>query len=337
MNIVFRVDSSSHIGAGHLMRCITLADELRRKKHQITFVCRELEGNLTLSINYPVLMLKKNNDFQSEDVSLRFLGVTQIQDAAQTIKVIPKNVDLLIVDNYALDKTWHKQLRLHVKKIMVIDDLANKQFDCDVLLNQNLGSQKKDYQNKVPNDCELLLGCDYALLRPEFSQFRGPALEKRKNTKEIKNILVSMGGSDNNNVTYEVLQQLDDNFNVVVVLGKASKHKEMIKHYAKDKNIEIIVAVENMAELMLNADLAIGAGGSTSWERCCLGLPTLLYVTSENQKKVAKCLEKLGAVLIVKNLKDDLQSITDSLIYWRNVSEKAQVICDGMGVKRIKL
>ena len=337
MKIVFRVDSSSRIGAGHLMRCITLADELKRKKHQITFVCRELTGNLTALINYPVLMLPKNDDFQSEDVYLSLLGATQIQDAAQTIKVIPKNVDILIVDNYALDKTWHKQLRLHVEKIMVIDDLANKQFDCDVLLNQNLGSQKKDYQDKVPNDCELLLGCDYALLRPEFSQLRRQALEKRKNTKEIKNILVSMGGSDKNNVTYEVLQQLDGDFNVVVVLGEASQHKEMIKDYAKDENIEIIFAAENMAELMLNADLAIGAGGSTSWERCCLGLPTLLYVTSENQKEVAKSLEQLGAVIIVKNLKDDLQSITDRLIHWRSVSEKAQAICDGMGVKRVKV
>ena len=228
MNIVFRVDSSSQIGAGHLMRCITLADELKRKNHQVTFVCRELTGNLAALINYPVLTLPKNNDFQSEHLVLSLLGVTQIQDAAQTIKVIPKNVDLLIVDNYAIDKTWHKQLRLHVKKIMVIDDLANKQFDCDILLNQNLGSQKKYYQDKVPNDCKLLLGCDYALLRPEFSKLRRQALEKRKNTTKIKNILVSMGGSDNNNVTYEVLQQLDGDFNVVVVLGKASQHKEMI-------------------------------------------------------------------------------------------------------------
>ena len=146
-----------------------------------------------------------------------------------------------------------------------------------------------------------------------------------------------MGGSDNYNLTYEVLQQLDDKFNVVVVLGAASQHKEMIIDYAKDKNIEIIVGAENMAELMLNADLAIGAGGSSSWERCCFGLPTLLYVTSENQKKVAKSLEQLGAVIIVKNLKDDLQSITDNLIHWRNISEKAQAICDGMGVKRVKV
>lgn len=337
MNIVFRVDSSSQIGAGHLMRCITLADELKRKKHQITFVCRELTGNLSALINYPVLMLPKNDDFQSDDVYLNLLGVTQIQDAVQTIKVIPKNVGLLIVDNYALDKTWHKQLRLHVNKIMVIDDLANKQFDCDVLLNQNLDIQKKDYEDKVQNDCELLLGCDYALLRPEFSQLRKQALEKRKNTKVIKNIFVSMGGYDKKNVTYEVLQQLDDNFNVVVVLGKESQHRDMIKHYVKDKNIEIIIAAENMAELMLNADLAIGAGGSSSWERCCLGLPTLLYVTSENQKKVAKSLEQLGAVIIVNNLKDNLQSITSSLIHWRNISEKAQAICDGMGIKRVKV
>jgi UDP-2,4-diacetamido-2,4,6-trideoxy-beta-L-altropyranose hydrolase len=337
MNIVFRVDSSSQMGVGHLMRCLTLADELKKQNHNATFICRELKGNLIKLIEHRVLILPVDKDFQSDDLYLSWLGATQEQDAKQTIQVIHDNADLLIVDSYALDEVWHKQLKPHAKKIMVIDDLADREFDCDVLLNQNLASKQGDYQGKVPSDCELLLGCEYALLRPEFAAFRKRALEKRKKTQEIKNILISMGGSDKKNITYNVLQQLNDGFNIVVVLSSASLHREMIMDYVKGKNIEVIINADNMAELMLDADLAIGAGGSTSWERCCLGLPTLLFVTAENQKVIAENLERLGAVMIVRSLKDDLQMIVSNFDLWRTMSEKSQAICDGFGVKRIKI
>ena len=337
MNIVFRVDSSSQMGVGHLMRCLTLADELEKQNHNATFICRKLKGNLIKSIEHRVLILPVDKDFQSDDLYLSWLGATQEQDAKQTIQVIHDNADLLIVDSYALDEVWHKQLKPHAKKIMVIDDLADREFDCDVLLNQNLASKQGDYQGKLPSDCELLLGCEYALLRPEFAAFRKRALEKRKKTQEIKNILISMGGSDKKNITYNVLQQLNDGFNIVVVLSSASLHREMIMDYVKGKNIEVIINADNMAELMLDADLAIGAGGSTSWERCCLGLPTLLFVTAENQKVIAENLERLGAVMIVRSLKDDLQMIVSNFDLWRTMSEKSQAICDGFGVKRIKI
>jgi len=172
MNIVFRVDSSSQMGVGHLMRCLTLADELKKQNHNATFICRELKGNLIKLIEHRVLILPVDKDFQSDDLYLSWLGATQEQDAKQTIQVIHDNADLLIVDSYALDEVWHKQLKPHAKKIMVIDDLADREFDCDVLLNQNLASKQGDYQGKVPSDCELLLGCEYALLRPEFAAFR---------------------------------------------------------------------------------------------------------------------------------------------------------------------
>mgnify|MGYP003969283611 CR=1 FL=1 len=335
MNIVFRVDSSSQMGVGHLMRCLTLADELEKQNHNATFICRELKGNLIKSINYKVFVLPLDKDFQSDDLYLSWLGATQEQDAKQTIQAIHNNADLLIVDSYALDEVWHKQLKLHTKKIMVIDDLANRQFDCDILLNQNLGSYKDDYKNKAPKDCRLLLGCDYALLRLEFVTLRVQALKKRRNTTEIKNILISMGGSDKNNVTYDVLQQIDGDFNIVVVLGSASIHQEMIKDYAQDKNIEVIVNSKNMAELMLKADLAIGAGGATSWERCCLGLPTLLYVLSENQRKTAENLEQLGAVMIVRNLENDFQALVNGFSLWQFMSSKSQSICAGLGTEKV--
>ena len=338
MKVVFRVDASLQMGTGHVMRCLTLANELKQQNHEIIFICRELTGNHILLIKYPVLVLPKNDNFQSDGLYLNWLGVTQEQDAEQTIKVIPKNIDLLIVDSYALDEIWHKQLKPYTKKIMVIDDLADRQFDCNVLLNQNLGTQIEDYKDKVLNNCELLLGCDYALLRPEFPNLREKALIKRKNTKVIKNILISMGGSDITNKTYDILQEVSDDLNIVVILGGISPHNKMIKNYAKSrKNVKVVVDADNISRLMFDADLAIGAGGSTSWERCCLGLPTLLYVLAENQRKIAGNLEQLGAVKIVDNLKVNLQNILNNFSFWQIMSEKAQTVCDGIGVKRIKI
>lgn len=335
MNIVFRVDSSVQIGLGHLMRCVALGDELKQKGCNVTFLCKALEGNLIELVEHKVIVLEKNDNFQSDDLFLNWLGATQEQDAKETIKVMPKMTDLLVVDSYALDQIWHQKLRPHTKKILVIDDLANRKFDCDILLNQNLGVEEKVYEGRVPRDCKLLLGCNYALLRPEFSEIRAKALEKRHQTTKIENILVSLGGSDIDNVTYDILQQLDSRFNIVVVLGKTSPYNKMIKAYAKNKNIEVIIDANNMSELMLNADIAIGAGGSTSWERCCLGLPTLLCVLAVNQRGAAERLEELGAAIIIKNLKTDLQLIIENSDYLNIMSINAKSICDGLGCKRV--
>ena len=335
MRVVFRVDSSTQMGIGHLMRCIVLADELKQKGHQITFVCRLLSGCMISIIKHNVIKLTNDEKFQSNDLYLNWLGVTQEQDAEQTIAAIRANVDLVVVDSYSLDEKWHKKLRSYTKRILVIDDLSYRKFDCDILLNQNLGVKKEDYRDKVPGNCELLLGCDYALLRPEFVKLREKALEKRKNTKGIENVLISMGGSDIDNITYEVLQQIDNDINIIVVLGESSPYNAMIVDYAKDKNIKIIINANNMAELMVEADLAIGAGGSTSWERCCLGLPTLLYVFAENQRAIANNLESIGAIIIVNNLQDNMRMMIESPKLWEIMSNKGKDICDGKGVIRL--
>lgn len=340
MNVVFRVDSSTQMGVGHLMRCLTLAGELKKRNHKITFICRELQGNIIDLIKFKVIGLIGSSGFQVDDLYLDLLGVTQEQDAEQVIRVLPENTDLLIVDNYALDEIWHKKLRQYTDKIIVIDDLADKNFDCDILLNQNLGSQVESYQGKVSNDCELLLGSDYALLRPEFKELRGKALEKRKKTKKIKNILVSMGGSDIKNMTYDILQQLNDEFNVVVVLGSTSPHNEMVKNYAEGKNIKVIVNAKNMGKLMLEADLAIGASGSTNWERLCLGLPSLVFTVAENQIKFARILDELrlirlighvGENKVVDMIKESILSI-DDLSAW---SERCFKSCSFDGASKV--
>ena len=340
MNIVFRVDSSAQIGAGHVMRCITLANELKQKGYSVVFICGDLIGNLISIIKFPVFRLPKNINFHSDNLYLNSLGSSQEQDAKQSIKVIPKNIDLIVIDNYALDDIWHQKLRKFSQKIMVIDDLADKKFDCDILLNQNLGVQKNNYKNKVSESCKLLLGCDYALLRKEFSELREKAFIKRKNTKTIKNILISMGGSDVKNITYEILQHLGDEYNIVVVLGKESPHNNLIINYAENKNIEVIVNANNMAELMLNADLSIGASGSSNWERLCLGLPSLVLTIAENQKVFSKNLDKLGLIRLIGDYSDKnsicrinekISLITD-LSNWSNRCFNS---CNGEGVIKV--
>ena len=337
MNIVFRVDSSNQMGLGHLMRCLTLANEFKKQKHHVTFLCRELVGNFILLIKHPVLILPRDNNFQSDDLYLDWLGATQLQDAEQVIKIIPKNADALIVDSYALNEIWHRKLKLHIKKIVVIDDLSDKNFYCDILLNQNFGAQEKYYQHKLLKDCKLLLGCEYSLLRPEFAMLRDQAIEKRKNTKEVKNILVSVGGSDKNNVAYNILKQLGNEFNIVVVLGSTSPYNQMVKNYSKGKNIRVIVNAKNMAKLILEADLAIGASGSTNWERLCLGLPSLIFTVAENQIKYAKILDKFGLVKLLGDVHENgvFDKIKNNILAINNLNSWSErcfnsCACDGV-------
>ena len=342
MKAVFRVDASLQIGIGHVMRCLTLTQVLKENGADVEFICRKHEGSLIDKIRSSGFIVHELKVFEETKVDNKlahshWLGATQQQDADDCINILKaEKLDWLIVDHYALDEQWQKRLKPCYEKLMVIDDLADKFFDCDVLLNQNLGVQIEDYKNKIRNNCKLLLGCNYALLRPEFSNLRERALEKRKNTIAINNILITMGGNDNENITYDILQQLDGKYNITVVLGGSPVHKDMIIDYAEGKNIKVIVDADNIAELMFEADLAIGAGGSTSWERCCLGLPTLLYITAENQRMVAENLEKKSAVVIVKNLKYDLKMIINNFSFWKTISKQSQLVCDGMGVKKVQ-
>lgn len=312
MRVVFRVDASLQMGIGHVMRCLTLAQALKENGSDVEFICRKHEGSLIDKIRsngFIVHELKMSEEIKVVDNKLahsHWLGATQQQDANDCINILKaKKIDWLIVDHYALDNQWQKSLESCYEKLMVIDDLADKFFDCDVLLNQNLGVQIEDYINKVPNNCKLLLGCDYSLLRPEFKQLRKRALVKRRGTKEVKNVLVSMGGSDIKNTTYHILKQLDSKFHVVVVLGALSPHNEMIKNYAVGKNIEVIINTDNMAKLMLDADLAIGASGSTNWERLCLGLPSLVFTVAENQIKFSRILDELGLIKLLGHVDEN--------------------------------
>lgn len=294
--IVFRVDSSTLIGSGHLMRCLTLAGQLKKaKKTDIAFVSRDLEGNLNHLIKnsgYRLFVLPRVDTSEELTGYEKWLTVTQAFDADETKQLLQGvTVDYLIIDDYALDEIWENLLRPYVNKIMVIDDLANRRHNCDILLDQNYYCDMESrYTGIVPVNCLLLLGPQYALLREEFFDVRK---KMRNRDGNIKNILISFGGSDLTNETMKALKAVESlqrkDIQVNIVVGASNKNKESIEAYCQQhENMQYFCQVSNMAQLMNEADLAIGAGGATTWERCFLGLPAIVIAIADNQVRICE-------------------------------------------------
>jgi len=235
-----------------------------------------------------------------------WLGVTWQKDAEQTVeKLTSLKPNWLIVDHYALDSNWHKEVRPLVDRIMVIDDLANRSHDCAMLLDQNLGRVLSDYEGLSSPNCTKLIGPVFALLRPEFPASRQRSLLRRRSAG-LSRILVSLGGADQANVTSQVLRvlamsSLPDATELDIVMGASAPSLKEVCDLAARLPFKATVStdVADMAERMCQADLSIGAAGGTSWERCCLGLPVVLVTLAENQLSGARALEAAGAAVSV--------------------------------------
>ncbi|MHB8482288.1 MAG: UDP-2,4-diacetamido-2,4,6-trideoxy-beta-L-altropyranose hydrolase [Nitrospiria bacterium] len=310
MNIVIRTDASIQLGSGHVMRCLTLADALRDNGAKVSFICRKLRGNLCDFIEgkkYQIYRLPENqniiDDVNKDKQILKNRNYSDCPMDTNETQSILKNwgetIDWLIIDHYVLGNEWETQMRPYVKKIMVIDDLANRSHNCDLLLDQNMyKNMETRYDGLVPRNCKKLLGPQFALLRPEFK-----AARKNLRTRDgnIKRILIFFGGTDPTNETQKALEAIQvlnkTDIDVDVVVGASNPHKEQISRICANlQNTSYHCQVENMAELMVMADLAVGAGGSTTWERCCLGLPSIIIVVAKNQERIAMALEDAGTV-----------------------------------------
>jgi len=346
MNILFRVDSSTKIGIGHVMRCLTLAQVLKDSGSSIEFVCRKLEGNLIEKIRSSGFFVYELEVFEGVKVDSKlkhshWLGVTQQQDADDCIDILKaKKIDWLIIDHYALDEEWQKKLKYYCESLMVIDDLADRKHQCNVLLDQNFGRNYKDYEKLTLKSTKLLMGAQYALLRPEFEKWRRYSLDRRK-VVNFKSLLINMGGTDPNNITERVIEKLQasnlpKDIVVTVVMGETAPYLQSVKACASKLPYysEVKVNVDNMAEIMANTDIAIGASGSTTWERCCLGVPTIQLITAYNQEFIAQQLDKINAIKLV-DIKDVAENL-ENFQYWiKDVSENAKNITNGAGVKAI--
>ena len=307
MKIAFRTDASKQIGTGHFMRCLTLADELKKQGAYIRFLSRNLpiylsEMLVAHGMEYEHLS-KVDEQIAADNLAYSYwLGASQAQDAQATIQALANNTwDWVIVDHYSLDIRWESAVRASTKYIMAIDDLADRQHDCNVLLDQNYYvDMQTRYNRKVPGNCQLLLGPQYALLREEFRELRKHI---KPHTGEVKKILVFFGGADPDNYTGLAIKALAElnvkGLHVDVVIGAQHPYRAKIEASCVEQGYACYVQTNRMAELMAVADLALGAGGAASWERCCMGLPSVVGAVAKNQVQATKDLSYFGAVKLI--------------------------------------
>jgi UDP-2,4-diacetamido-2,4,6-trideoxy-beta-L-altropyranose hydrolase len=287
------------------MRCLTLAEALKQRGALIHFVSRHLPEHLRDMLaakghEFMLLSSRPNKEAIDGLSHAHWLGTSQHADAQASIQALSDQTwDWLVVDHYALDFRWESALRPSVGRIMVIDDLADRVHDCDLLLDQNYYRDlDRRYHGLVPEQCVTLLGPAYVLLRPEFADARQ---RLRLRDGSVRRILVFFGGSDPANQTQmaiKALQLLDrPDIEVDVVVGAANPNRNAIQAMCDQlPNVAFHCQVSNMAELILNADLGIGAGGATMWERCCLGLPAITVVSAANQERATEDVAGIGAI-----------------------------------------
>ena len=339
------------------MRCLTLANALRDKGAECRFVCREHPGNLidylrrhgfdVVSLPIADSKVESSETDTKQLAHARWLGSDWATDAAQTkIGVGEKAADWLIVDHYALDDRWENALRSIYRKLMAIDDLADRVHACDVLLDQNLVENVNTrYKDKVPEPCTCLIGPEYALLRPEFNALRLATLARRE-TPELNRLLVFLGGSDEENETSKVvdgIKQANRKWqHIDIVVGQCFPAIETLKRDMADfTSATLHVQTSDMALLMAAADLAITAGGSVTWEKCTLGLPSLVVIQGDNQHPIATKMHECGAQITL-GLASELTPAAyahylDSvqLDELKFMTQSAAAICDGSGISSV--
>lgn len=335
------------------MRCLTLADGLRERGARSIFICRPHAGHLLDLIKqrgHTALTLAPAEHVltaPADPQHAHWLGTGWDSDAAQTREVLGGQVlDWLVVDHYAIDRRWEDVMRPCTRRILAIDDLADRPHDCDMLLDQNLGREAEHYGGLLKRHTQTLIGPEFALLRPEFAQWRAHSLQRRENP-QLKNLLITMGGVDQSNATGQVLDALNRcdlpaDLSVTVVMGPCAPWLARVKTQAAamPRPTQVLAGVSNMAQLMAQSDLCIGAAGSTSWERCCLGLPSIQLVVAENQNEAASALAHMNAVLSINlsprfstELKILIASIDSPCM--EKLAKNSAAICNGRGPETV--
>lgn len=309
MNITIRVDSSSQIGTGHVVRCLTLAEELRQAGCNVSFLSQNLTGDSQDAIKarcFTVSHVPAPNRGSPDRVlegniaDTRLLGADWKYDAESVIKALTATqtpMDWLIVDHYALDARWERLMRPFAKHIMVIDDLANRPHDCDILLDQTYGTCDSRYERLVPPHCHRLLGTKFTLLRPQFARRRAHLVPAMSLHPRPSKVHVFFGGTDPHRNSLRFSSLLLENFPTLSIKLAVSTASEIRGELEKlgdrhEPRLRWSDGITDMAENMSGCDIAIGAPGMATWERACLGIPGAYIATAENQVQI---LEQLAA------------------------------------------
>jgi len=339
--ILFRADASPEIGTGHVVRCAALAAALKSRGADILFVSRYL------------------GDAYRDELTNQGFGVTMLEgegsspqnadaDAMATIQAMQgyARPAWLVVDHYGLAADWHRRLRPHVPRIAVIDDLANRPHDCDLLLDQNvlIGDDRR-YEPWVPATCRQLLGPGFALLRPQFAEARRTL---RWRDGPVRRLLICCGGGDADNLTERAVEafldvQIED-VHAEVIVGAAYPHWErLVAQHGDCVGLTIERNVADMAARMARSDLFLGAGGSMTWERAALGLPGITIAIAPNQQRMCEDLATIGAGIhlgdaatqTVSGIAGAFRTAVARPAWRADAARKLMAICDGLGVERV--
>tara|TARA_R110001592_G_scaffold57277_1_gene174181 strand:+ start:59136 stop:60140 length:1005 start_codon:yes stop_codon:yes gene_type:complete len=317
------------------MRCLVLAEALRARGWE----CEFLTGEDSLAV-VPHLARSAHE--------ITTLACNRLSDPDTLTERLHTPATLIIIDHYGLDATYESRLRGIAEMVLVIDDLADRPHDCDILLDQTLGRDANTYKNLVPEHCQVLTGSRHALLRPGFAAIRNNALTRRRQMPAVTRILVSMGMTDPANDTCTALnaiQSVGPDAAIDVILGPGAPHLAKVRAKAGSMSLKVTVHVDptDVAGLVADADIAIGAGGSASWERCCLGLPTLVFAYGPVQELVVQELHHAGAIELVPpgtgpddhRLAAALHRLVTDDKHRLKMALAAGAICDGLGANRI--
>lgn len=311
--IAFRVDASSEIGTGHLVRCLTLAKRyLDKTDYKIVFITNKLPSALlSLFTNKKINLLQIDVKHIRETPVCENLIKNWEDDLLETVNILSNNnirkLDLFVVDHYGLDYKWEEEIKsIYYTKTLIIDDLANRKHSANILLDTNLHNNSSlRYEGLIGIDVLCLFGPSFALLREEFLEYHSQIKVSNKS------ILAMFGGSDPTGESFKLLDAIVDFNNkdsdllsglkIYVVAGKANKHIEKIKHFKNLslQSVEIFDYIDNVAERMAECSYAIGAGGTSVWERMCLGVQSFIVSVAENQLEASKYLDSLGYVSFI--------------------------------------
>jgi len=362
-SILFRCDASLSIGIGHVMRCRTLARELRRRGAEITFICRQQPGDLIelLRQEFQVLALPplataaSSSPLEGRALYAAWLGCSQQQDVSDCLAALEQagnaGAQWLVVDHYGLDAGWECAMREGLgseppPQLFVIDDLADRSHSCDLLLDQNLiVEMDQRYRNYVSNNCRLLLGPSFALLRSEFREYRQKSLERRAHSA-LKRLFISMGGSDPENETTKAVYGAAisgiawERVDVVVGSGYRA-HTDLAVAMERLPTSKLHIQTNEMAKLMTQADLAITGAGSITWEKCSLGLPSIVVEIGDNQVPIARYGHRQGFLYNLRSsIKLQQSEYSEAIIKMKpiklaDMSHAGMLVCDAFGAPRV--
>lgn len=315
LKVVFRADAASHIGSGHIMRCLTLAIELKTRGVNCRFICRQLGGNLVDYISengfetivLPAESIQYKESLGNEPdsaVHANWLSVDWDVDANETVNALAgSKVDCLIVDHYALDERWESAVRVACRRIVAVDDLADRRHECDILVDPGIEPDlEAKYRDLTPTNCLRLVGPQYAMLRPEFDDAKLNLARRAENIRPGK-IVVGFGGSDRDLSTLmclEVIERIapaDTKIDVIISITNESK-AQIIQFCEYRSRFKCHIATNNLASIFANADLAIGSGGGVTYERLYLRLPSIVKIVAENQRAPLEYMHSMGLIEI---------------------------------------